>query len=342
MYSFTNEIVFRGHPDKMCDQIAGACLDDLLAHDRDAHAGIECAIKNNKLWIFGEVKSMYIPNYPKIARRVIKDIGYNEDFDVRVDISHQSPDIDQGVSNAEQGAGDNGVMFGYATDETDECLPVAQVALQMIARGYDSLRKEYPDIFYPDGKAEITGLYDDAGNLLEISQITFCYCNSEKDRRKSDRMVGEMVQRQLKYIERKHYLGCPSMLFNPTGKFQIGGPWADSGLTGRKIVVDAYEGFAPVGGGSMNGKDPSKVDLTGAYMARKIAKDYVLSGKHRCNVQVAYAIGKALPLSLTITADGERIDCEALKQEFKPKCMENLLGMKYLNYEEAAKYGHFR
>jgi S-adenosylmethionine synthetase len=336
MYYFTNEIVFRGHPDKICDQIAGACLNDLLSHDKQAHAGIECSIKNNKIWIFGETKSRYIPNYPKIARKVIKDIGYKENFEVKVDISNQSSDIDQGVSKEDEGAGDNGMMFGYATDETKEKLPLAQTILVKFAKEYDIIRKQYPNIFYPDGKAEITGEYTDNGKLVKIKQFTVCYCNCERKRDWSDSMLVNIIDAIVKDIR------IDKTVFNPTGKFLLGGPWADSGLTGRKIVVDAYESFAPVGGGSMNGKDPSKVDITGAYMARKIACEYIDKGYHKCNVQLSYAIGESRPLAIYIIADGKNIDIEErLYDRCRPKNMINELNMLNLNYEERAKYGHF-
>jgi S-adenosylmethionine synthetase len=326
----TNEIVFRGHPDKVCDQIAGACVDDILAHDPEAHTGIECAVKDSRLWMFGEVRSTYKCPYKKIARRVLRDIGYWQRFKVRVNISHQSPDIAMGVRR--HGAGDNGMMFGYATDETPERLPKAQVILQHIAEKYDGLVHKYPGAFYPDGKAEVTGDYDEAGNLKSVLMVTVCYSNPETMRDKTDAFIRKIVSEEC---------SPEQIVINPTGAFREYGPWADSGLTGRKIVVDAYEGFAPVGGGSMNGKDPTKVDVSGAYMARKVAKMYVDQGHfHRVTAQVGYAIGVSEPISLYVTADGQEIEYPwSVWEMFRvDNVVKNMAGVKY---EEAAKYGHY-
>lgn len=330
----TNEIVFRGHPDKMCDQIAGACVDDILKHDPTAHTGIECAVKDSRLWIFGEVKSSYACPYKQIAKRVTYDIGYWQKFHVRVDISRQSPEIDMGVTS--HGAGDNGMMFGYATDETPERLPLSQTILQRIAKRYDALVHEYPDVFFPDGKAEITGDYDYDGTLKSISVVTVCYANEETDRARTDTTLRDIVNKECGTLTPE------KIVFNPTGAFREYGPWADSGLTGRKIVVDAYEGFAPVGGGSMNGKDPTKVDVSGAYMARRVAKKYVDECHfHRVLVQVGYAIGEAEPLSLYVTGDGKNVGYElSVRKLFNvDSVIANMAGTKY---EEAAKFGHFR
>lgn len=332
MKTFTNEIVFRGHPDKVCDQISGAILNACLEQDRKSRVAVETAIKNEKVWIFGEITTTAKVNYKAIAKRVIKEIGYNEEYIVSTDICTQSLDISQGVDNL--GAGDNGIMFGYACDDNDRLLPQAQVILQKFAKEYDKLAHKKPKLFYPDGKAEITATYSETGELERILSFTVCYCNPETNRKETDLEIERIV----------HSLCSPEkILINPTGKFNIGGSFADAGLTGRKIVVDAYQGFARVGGGCMNGKDPSKVDLTGAYMARQIAKETLR--KHHlkwCEVQVGYAIGKQEPLSISIDSDkGEIEPTKDMYENSKPSNMIKNLNMLYLDYEEAAKWGHF-
>ena len=338
MKVFTNEIVFRGHPDKVCDQIAGAILTECLAKDKNARVAVECAIKDEKLWIFGEVTINAEIDYTGIAKRVLNDIGYKEQYDVRVGISQQSPDIALGVNV--DGAGDNGVMFGFACDDdnNEACLPQAQVILQNFAKEYDKLVHKFPNEFFPDGKAEITATYDSNNTLVTIDTFTICYCNPETERAKSDLILKNYAT----YFCGEFKPEC--ILINPTGKFNIGGSFADSGLTGRKIVVDAYQGFAKVGGGSMNGKDPSKVDLTGAYKARELAVRYLKKLKAKwCEVQLAYAIGKAYPLSICVTTEKGTLKSipESIYKECTPKCMIEDLKMREINYEEAAKFGHF-
>jgi len=336
MKVFTNEIVFRGHPDKVCDQISGAILTECLAKDKNGRVAVECAIKDEKLWIFGEVTTTAKIDYKAIARRVLKDIGYHEQYNIRVNISQQSPDIALGVDT--EGAGDNGIMFGYACNDNDHYLPQAQVILQTFAKTYDKLVHMNPNEFFPDGKAEITGTYDNNNKFISIDTFTICYCNPETNRKKSDLILKNLANYLCGDFKPKR------ILINPTGKFNIGGSFADSGLTGRKIVVDAYQGFAKVGGGSMNGKDPSKVDLTGAYKARELAIHYLKKLKAKwCEVQLAYAIGKACPLSICVTTDKGTLNSipESVYQECAPKRMIEDLNMKKVDYEEAAKYGHF-
>lgn len=337
MKVFTNEIVFRGHPDKACDQISGAILNDCLKKDQNGRVAVECAIKDYDLWIFGEVTTSAKIDYKAIARRVLHDIGYHEQYNIRVNISQQSPDIALGVDT--EGAGDNGIMFGYACNDNEKYLPQAQVILQAFAKEYNCLVHTYPNEFFPDGKAEITGTYDNNNKLVTIDTFTICYCNSETNRKKGDSILKNLATRLCYPFKPQR------VLINPTGKFNIGGSFADSGLTGRKIVVDAYQGFAKVGGGSMNGKDPSKVDLTGAYKARELAKKFLIEYKLQwCEVQLAYAIGKKQPLSINIKSnrgDESNLLYEEMYNECIPSRMIKDLKMKSVDYEEAAKYGHF-
>jgi S-adenosylmethionine synthetase len=338
---YSNEIVFRGHPDKMCDQFSAAILDACLAQDKGTHAGIECMAKNDRVFVCGELTTGAKIDIPAIVNRVAHDIGYENDFRVETEISLQSQDINQGVSKADEGAGDNGMMFGYACSDTPQMLPKAMVILQRFAKEYDDLiqsqRKAGGGPFKPDGKAQITGVYDKDFNLIRIKDFVICYCNDEKNRWVCDQLLTHMARECADGIE------IESILINPTGKFELGGPWADCGLTGRKIVVDSYQSFADVGGGNFNGKDPSKVDISGAYKAREIAKKYVKEKKLRwCEVQLSYAIGVALPCALYIDSDkGVFLPNDDLLAECKPANIIKDLRMLYLNYEEKARFGHF-
>ena len=337
MKLFSNEIVFRGHPDKMCDQIVGAILDECLKKDPDSRVGLECSIKDSNIWVFGEVTSKAIINYKSIIKGVLKDIGYNEKFKIKLDISQQSSNISQGVDVG--GAGDQGMMFGYACNDNTRYLPTAQVILQNFAFMYSQMVLKEPQTYRPDGKAQITGYYDKDNKLIKIKDFVVSYCNAEKERNRTDLVLKNLILSLCKL----HNVEVENFLFNPTGKFELGGPWTDSGLTGRKIVVDSYEGFAPVGGGSLNGKDPSKVDVSGAYKARELAvrflKDHNLKW---CQVQLSYAIGIAEPLAIYIDSDKGEIDVPRnLYAECTPTRMIKDLKLKEIDYYRQAEFGHF-
>lgn len=337
MKLFSNEIVFRGHPDKMCDQIVGAILDECLKKDPDSRVGLECSIKDNNIWVFGEVTSKAIINYKSIIKGVLKDIGYNEKFKIKLDISQQSSNISQGVDVG--GAGDQGMMFGYACNDNTRYLPTAQVILQNFAFMYSQMVLKEPQTYRPDGKAQITGYYDKDNKLIKIKDFVVSYCNAEKERNRTDLVLKNLILSLCKL----HNVEVENFLFNPTGKFELGGSWTDSGLTGRKIVVDSYEGFAPVGGGSLNGKDPSKVDVSGAYKARELAvrflKDHNLKW---CQVQLSYAIGIAEPLAIYIDSDKGEIDVPRnLYAECTPTRMIKDLKLKEIDYYRQAEFGHF-
>lgn len=341
MKLYSNEIVFRGHPDKVCDQISDAILDACLEKDKNSRCGIEVAGGKGKIFITGEITSTAVPCVQNIARLVLKDVGYPTDYEIIDNIGHQSPDIALGTNDEVGGAGDNGMMFGFATRETPQMLPKAQVILQEFSQQYDKLRQQYPEIFKPDGKAQITGYYDEDMRLKRIKTATICYQNTEILRGWGDRRI----ILEFNIICAKHNVEVEEFLINPTGRFEIGGFDGDAGLTGRKIVVDSYHSFAPVGGGAFSGKDPTKVDRSGAYWARHIAKD-ILTRTPLIKwvlVQLSYAIGVAEPLAIYIETDAGVISVppELYKQSTPANIIRNLR-LKEIKYEELARFGHFK
>lgn len=340
MKLYSNEIVFRGHPDKVCDQISDALLDAYLKGDRNSRCGIEVVGGKGKIFITGEVTSSIIVDTESIVKRVLSDIGYSTDYEIIDNIGKQSPDIALGTNIEVGGAGDNGMMFGYACRDTKELLPTAMVILQKFSMWYDELRKK-DTRFLPDGKVEITGLYDENNKLIKIKTFTICYQNTELDREETDKIIIDIC----KSICNEYGIQIEKFLINPTGKFLIGGFEGDAGLTGRKIVVDSYQSFASVGGGAFSGKDPSKVDRSGAYKAREIAKKILLSNENYrwCQVQLSYAIGVEKPLAIYIETDKGSIEVDSnLYEECKPKNIIRDLNLLNECYEERAKFGHFR
>ncbi|MBQ6655644.1 MAG: methionine adenosyltransferase domain-containing protein [Erysipelotrichaceae bacterium] len=338
MKLFSNEIVFRGHPDKVCDQISAAILDECLRQDKNSRCGIETVGGKGKIFITGEVTTKAHFLAEEICRRVLRDIGYRDDYEIIDNIGRQSTDIALGTNDEVAGAGDQGMMFGYACNDTEELLPTAMVILQKLARKYDELVHSHPD-FYPDGKAQITGIYDDDFNIQSIKDFTISYNNSEEHREETDKILKDYVTA----LCAEHGLEIERFLINPTGRFLIGGFEGDAGLTGRKIVVDAYQSFSNVGGGCMNGKDPTKVDLSGAYMARKYACEILRKYDLKwCEVQLSYAIGIRRPLAIYIDSDkGNLVPEEEMYSRAEPKNIIDELHMKEINYEEKARYGHF-
>ena len=338
MKVYSNEIVFRGHPDKVCDQISAALLDEYLKQDENSRCGIETVGGKGKIFVTGEVTSAGKVDIEAVTKRVLRDIGYSDDYEVINNLGLQSEDIALGTNDEVRGAGDQGMMFGYACNDTKELLPTAMVILQKLARKYDELVHSN-DLFMADGKAQITGYYDDDMKLVKIKDFTISYQNRETDRETSDKILTDYVTELCKSYD----LEIETFLINPTGKFLIGGFEGDAGLTGRKIVVDAYQSFGKVGGGCMNGKDPSKVDLSGAYMAREFAKE--LLQKHDlkwCEVQLSYAIGLRRPLAIYITSDKGNIEPdEEMYVRAMPENIISQLDLKHLCYEKQARYGHF-
>lgn len=340
MKFYSNEIVFRGHPDKVCDQISDAILDECLKQDKKSRCGIEVIGGKNKIFITGEITSKAKIDVASITKRVLKDIGYQTNYEIIDNIGKQSNDIALGTNDEVGGAGDNGMMFGYACKDTEELLPTAMVILQKLSKEYDRLVHQ-DNRFLADGKAQITGIYDKNNKLIKIKYFTICYQNTEKEREETDRILKEICNS----ICDKYNITVDNYLINPTGRFEIGGFNGDAGLTGRKIVVDTYQSFANVGGGAFSGKDPTKVDRSGAYKAREIAKQIVLSNKNYdwCQVQLSYAIGLEQPLAIYIETNLGSVNVpEELYEECKLKNIIKDLDLLNEKYEERAKFGHFR
>ncbi len=340
MKFYSNEIVFRGHPDKVCDQISDAILDECLKQDKTSRCGIEVAGGKGKIFITGEITSNAKFDLESIVKKVLKDIGYSTNYEIIDNIGKQSCDIALGTNDEVGGAGDNGMMFGYACKDTKELLPKAMVILQRLSEEYDKLVHQ-DNRFKADGKAQITGVYDKNNKLVRIKTFTVCYQNTEEERTETDAIIKNICDS----ICNNYDISVDEYLINPTGRFEIGGFDGDAGLTGRKIVVDSYQSFANVGGGAFSGKDPSKVDRSGAYKAREIAKKIILSNDEYewCQVQLSYAIGIEEPLAIYIDTNLGNIDADkSLYEECKPKNIIRDLNLLNEHYEERAKFGHFK
>lgn len=344
MRLFSNEIVFRGHPDKVCDQISDALVDEFIKGDKKSRCAIETMGGKGKIFITGEVTSKSRVDIPKVVNSVLKDVGYDDNYEIINNIGVQSSDIAMGTNDEVMGAGDQGMMFGYACNDNDKYLPTAMVILQELSKRYDELRKS-DSRFKSDGKAQITGYYDEEMKLLGIKTFTISYQNTEKERSKTDKIIKDICDS----ICSKYNIEVEEYLINPTGKFEIGGFEGDAGLTGRKIVVDSYEGFAPVGGGAFSGKDPTKVDRSGAYKARLIAMHYLKKYNLKwCKVQLSYAIGIRKPLAIYIDSDKGILPEEvtigkykSLYEECEPKNIIDDLDLLNERFYERSKFGHF-
>lgn len=331
----TVESVTEGHPDKVCDQISDAILDEYLRRDPTSRVAVESFGSHGMLVIGGEVTSKSGPlDTERIARSVYREIGYNEDLEVFVNIEQQSPDIAQGVDTG--GAGDQGIMYGYATDETPELMPRAVVLAHRLTQGLANLRRHAAGFSWlcPDGKAQVT---------VERGRVKTVLVSTQHAESISQESIKEQLIR---------HLICPvigdldgvEILVNPTGKFVIGGFTADTGLTGRKLMVDTYGGLLPHGGGAFSGKDATKVDRSASYMCRFAAKNLVAHGyAHSCLVSVAYAIGRAEPLMLkAVTAEGADLSDVVKKNfDFRPLAIIERLGLRRPIFRQTATYGHF-
>ena len=352
MKLYSNEIVFRGHPDKVCDQISDALLDAFLSVDPSSRCGIEVMGGKGRIFITGEVTSAAKVDVEAVVMRVLKEVGYINgdnaenltpsgtlaDFEIVNNLGVQSQDIALGTNDEVGGAGDQGMMFGFACDDNAEYKPTAMVIMQEFSKFYDELRQK-DSRFLADGKTQLTGEYDDNMRLVKIKDWTISYQNTETNRAETDQILIDKARE----IAGKYGVEVEKFLVNPTGKFLIGGFMGDAGLTGRKIVVDSYQSFAPVGGGAFSGKDPSKVDRSAAYKAREIAVDYLKRyNLHSCEVQLSYAIGIAEPLAIYINGDGKSIipDPE-LYAACTPKNIIKDLDLLHKKYEDTAKFGHF-
>jgi len=331
--TYTVESVTSGHPDKVCDQISDAILDECLAQDPNTRAGIETFGNHGLLVIGGEVTTLANFDAEKIAKEVYKKIGYEKDLKIITGIVKQSPDIAQGVDTG--GAGDQGIMYGFATNETEKFLPTAVVKVHELAKGLENLRKNGNISWLkPDGKTQIT---------VEDGKIKIILVSCQHDENVSQEEIKkELIEKLIKPIIGD--IAGIEILVNPTGRFVQGGFEADAGLTGRKIMVDTYGGLITHGGGCFSGKDPSKVDRSAAYMCRFVAKNLVASGfANQCLVSVAYAIGKAEPLMVeAINEKGESLtDIVKNNFDFKPKAIIEKLNLRQPIYSQTSAYGHF-
>ncbi len=357
-FLFTSESVGEGHPDKICDQISDAVLDAAIGQDPGSHVACECFTTTGMVLVGGEITTKGYIDLQSVVRGVLKSIGY-DDADYGIDyqscsvlntIHEQSPDIAQGVNRQrqeEQGAGDQGMMFGYACRETEELMPAPIQFAHRIMRRAAEVRKKGDLLFLrPDGKCQVTVRYRD-GRPVAIPTVVLSHQHSEDVA--YDNLKEGLIEEVIRKALPAELLRDTAYLINPTGRFVIGGPHGDTGLTGRKIIVDTYGGMARHGGGAFSGKDPSKVDRSAAYMARYIAKNIVAAGLcERCEVQLAYAIGVARPVSIYVTTFGtgkveeERIEM-AVPEIFKvtPAGIIESLELKRPVYRETASYGHF-
>ena len=373
MYLFTSESVSEGHPDKVADQISDALLDQFLAYDEKSHCAIESFVTTGQVVLMGEVRSEAYVDLQTVARKTINKIGYTKSeyqFDgnscgILSAIHEQSADINQGVSREDemaQGAGDQGMMFGYATNETDRFIPVSLDLSHLIMKTLAEIRKEGKEMTYlrPDSKSQVTVEYDDNGTPVRIDTIVVSTQHDEFDEdepmlaRIKDDVINILIPRVKSQIKEKKVLdlfnGEIKYFVNPTGKFVIGGPHGDTGLTGRKIIVDTYGGKGAHGGGAFSGKDPSKVDRSAAYAARYVAKNLVAAGvTDEVLVQLSYAIGVAEPVSIYVNTygksnvkltDGEIAAKLKTLFDFRPKAIEKTLKLRQPMYLETAAYGH--
>ncbi|HON44355.1 MAG: methionine adenosyltransferase [Planctomycetes bacterium] len=356
---FTSECVTMGHPDKIADQISDAILDALLEQDPNSRVACETLVSTGLVVLSGEITTNAHVDYPTIARRTIKEIGYNDSamgFDARscsvlVSFNQQSADIAMGVDegeNKEQGAGDQGIMFGYACKETEDLMPLPISLSRKLANYLAEVRlKKELEYLRPDGKTQVTVAYED-GKPVKVSAVVISTQHAADVSQETIRK--DMIEKIIKVCIPSELLDEETVYhINPTGKFEIGGPHGDCGLTGRKIIVDTYGGMGRHGGGAFSGKDASKVDRSASYMARHIAKNIVAADlADRCEVQLAYAIGVAEPISIKIdTFDTGKIDEEKLVEliranfPLKPKAIIDYLELRKPVFLNTARFGHF-
>ena len=353
---FTSESVTEGHPDKVCDQISDAILDDILSQDPHAHVACEVCATTGLVMVMGEVTTTGYCDVQKIVRETVAQIGYNrgkigfdaENLAVLVSLDAQSPDIAMGVKDGD-GAGDQGMMFGYACKETPEYMPLPIMLSHKLAKRLADLRKvEGHSELRPDGKTQVSVEYDENNNPVRIDTIVISTQHNEEVSQEYLRelMINEVIN---KVIDPSLIDELTKIYVNPTGRFVIGGPKGDTGLTGRKIIVDTYGGYAPHGGGAFSGKDPTKVDRSACYAARYVAKNLVATGfAEKLQIQLSYAIGVAEPTSICIDTFGtsKYTESELIKIvrenfDLTPKGIITSLNLRRPIYKQTAAYGHF-
>lgn len=357
---FTSESVTCGHPDKVCDQIADRILDTLLSQDSRSRVACEVTCATNSVHIFGEITSTAKVDYAAVARQVIRDIGYtnpNQGFDadtcqITVDLHEQSPDIAVGVDGdtaTESGAGDQGIMFGYACKETESFMPLPIELAHQLAKRLEQVRRdEIIPYLLPDGKTQVTVEYDDKNEPVRIAAVVVS--SQHLDTVTTEQLRADILKQVIRPILPAQLVDSQTTYYiNPTGRFVVGGPAADSGLTGRKIILDTYGGYSRHGGGAFSGKDASKVDRSAAYMARYIAKNIVASGlADRCEIQLGYAIGVAEPVSFRIDTFGtEHSDLSTIYEsvlnavDLRPMAIIERFGLRKPIFSNVSCYGHF-
>ena len=365
---FTSESVTEGHPDKMCDQISDAILDAILAKDPDARVACETVVCTGTVFVMGQITTTAVVDYAQIVRDTVRNIGYTRakfGFDadscgVIISLDKQSPDIALGVDKSDEyrdrgeildmyGAGDQGMMFGYACNETPEYMPMAITLAQRISRRLADVRKN-GEITYlrPDGKCQVTVEYDENDRPVRVDTIVLSTQHSPDVT--AEQIASDMIEHVIRKVVPMELLDEDTKYYiNPTGRFEIGGPAADSGLTGRKIIVDTYGGYCAHGGGAFSGKDPTKVDRSAAYMARYICKNIVAAGlAERIQLQVSYAIGRSKPVSIDVNtygtgkvSDGALSEIIAEEFDLRPRAIIGKFDLQRPIYLATASYGHF-
>ena len=347
-YYFTSESVTEGHPDKICDKISDKILDSALFEDKDSKMAVEATIKDDLVLVYGEAKTKANLNYESIAKEVIKEIGYNENYNIIVKVSEQSSEINNAVTKKRICAGDQGIMFGYATNETSEFMPLPIMLANKLAKRLTDVRKENKDTFLkPDGKTAVTVLYE---NDKPVMVDTIIIAASHLESVSKEELESYIIENVIKVVVPKEYIKEETkILINTSGKFTICGSFGDSGTTGRKIICDTYGGMGRVGGGCFSSKDPSKVDRSGAYYARYVAKNIVHHDlADKCEIEVAYAIGMEKPISLYInTFNTNKVSMEEIYNyvnnnfDFSVQNIIDELDLLNVKYYDLAAYGHF-
>ncbi len=345
-FYFSSESVTSGHPDKVCDLIADSILDEALRQDPESHMAVEATIKDDLILVYGEAGTKAVIDYEKIALGVLKQIGYDEEYHVITKVNSQSAEINGAVAHDQISAGDQGIMFGFASDETEELMPFAINCAHKLAKRLEEVRRQTP-FLKPDGKTQVTAEYVD-GKLTRIDTIVV---STQHTADVTQEQIKEIIMNEVikPVVDEKLVDENTKYLINPSGSFVLGGSWGDSGTTGRKIVVDSYGGYAPIGGGCFSSKDPTKVDRSAAYYARYVCRNVVANGlAHKCQVQLAYAIGEPKPMSVNIDTFGtseytndELLEIIEKNFDFSVSNIISELDLRRPIYATTTNYGHF-